>query len=750
MEYQVKLWWHQTWPHKKQWLENGNLKGLSKEIRHGRTAHNMSSSSLRKKSDLVLVSRVRFVILRQLLANLQEVILGTKLSVLFPAIPLAIVADCYGFGRPWVFGLSLLGLTPLAERVSFLTEPPFIEVIFPCIFGFTVGGLLNATCGNATELIIAVLALSRKKIGVVKYSLLGSILSNLLLVLGTSLFCGGLANLKNEQKYDRKQADVNSLMLLLALLCHMLPMTFRYAASSSALAAVPTLQLSRASSIIMLLAYFAYLIFQLFTHRQLFEAQEEADDDSDVISEEVPVIGFWSGFAWLIGMTAVIALLSEYVVSTIEDASDSWGISVSFISIILLPIVGNAAEHAGAIIFAFKNKLDISLGVALGSATQIAMFVVPLCVIVAWIMGINMDLDFNLLETGSLTLSIIVTSFRFTALFTFARTAIANHSNTSLITSILSFDHTIQISSTWELNPQTKESSELKTYCDGNGPGQEADEDSDVISEEVPVIGFWIGFAWLVGMTAVIALLSQYIVGTIEVSCIGFLGISVSFISIILLPIVGNAAEHAGAIILAFKNKLDISLGVALGSATQIAMFVVPSSVIMAWIMGINMDLDFNRLKTGSLTLSIIVTAFTLQDGTSHYVKGLRWKFIGLDAFVILSSGFELAGCKAPRFLSSKLDDEEKGYSIYGHKRRWTDSQRSKNHSATPIHATNTNETEPKQPNTKRNSLGNKKIDINRAKRTSNLTELNRISNKQNCNLQRKLNEFQTQVHARR
>ncbi|XP_048320465.1 vacuolar cation/proton exchanger 3 [Ziziphus jujuba] len=386
-------------------LENGNLKGLSREIRHGRTAHNMSSSSLRKKSDLTLVSKVPCGLLRKFLANLQEVILGTKLSVLFPAIPLAIAAQCYGFGRPWVFALSLLGLTPLAERVSFLTEQ------LAYYTGPTVGGLLNATCGNVTELIIAIFALKEKKIAVVKYSLLGSVLSNLLLVLGTSLFCGGIANLGKEQKFDRRQGDVNSLMLLLALLCHLLPVLFGFAGTSTAVdAANSTLHLSRASSIVMLIAYSAYLVFQLWTHRQLFEAQEDSDDD-DVNSEETPVIGFWSGFVWLAGMTIIIAVLSEYVVGTIEDASDSWGLSVSFLSIILLPIVGNAAEHAGAIIFAFKNKLDISLGVALGSATQIAMFVVPLCVIVAWIMGINMDLNFNLLETGSLTLAIVATAF---------------------------------------------------------------------------------------------------------------------------------------------------------------------------------------------------------------------------------------------------------------------------------------------------------------------------------------------------
>ncbi|KAI5414093.1 hypothetical protein KIW84_058293 [Lathyrus oleraceus] len=270
-----------------------------------------------------------------------------------------------------IFILSLLGLTPLAERVSFLTEQIAIFT------GPTVGGLLNATCGNVTELIIAIFALTTNKIAVVKYSLLGSVLSNLLLVLGTSLLCGGIANIGEEQKYDRRQADVNSLMLLLALLCHLLPLLFTYSAASAELTVKPSLYLSRASSIVMLVAYFAYLIFQLWTHRQLFEAEDEGEGEGENNgAEEEAVIGFWSGFAWLAGMTVFIAWLSEYVVDTIEDASDSWGLSVSFLSIILLPIVGNAAEHAGAIIFAFKNKLDISLGVALGSSTQIAMFVV--------------------------------------------------------------------------------------------------------------------------------------------------------------------------------------------------------------------------------------------------------------------------------------------------------------------------------------------------------------------------------------
>ncbi|KAK6927093.1 Sodium/calcium exchanger membrane region [Dillenia turbinata] len=395
----------ETWDSEKG-EENINPPILKLEKRHedGRpnSDHSMSTTLLRKQSDLILPSKG---LLQLFLTNLHEVILGTKLVVLFPAIPLAILAHSYNLGRAWVFALSLLGLTPLAERISFLTE----QIAY--YTGPTVGGLLNATCGNATELIIALLALRQKKIHVVKYSLLGSILSNLLLVLGSSLLCGGLANLKKEQRYDRKQADVSSSMLMLGLLCHILPLMFAYGLKPSlySLSVGATLQLSRACSIVMLLAYVAYLFFQLKTHRQLFEPQEE--DDDDLGNEEKAVIGFWSAFTWLVGMTAIIALLSEYVVGTIEAASDSWGISVNFISIILLPIVGNAAEHAGSIIFAFKNKLDISLGVAMGSATQISMFVVPLCVIVAWMMHIPMDLDFSLLETGCLAFAILVTAF---------------------------------------------------------------------------------------------------------------------------------------------------------------------------------------------------------------------------------------------------------------------------------------------------------------------------------------------------
>ncbi|CAI9288103.1 unnamed protein product [Lactuca saligna] len=381
-------------------MENGDILRTIQVVKPEKSTTSTSTSS----SDVSLDVHVRFQILRMLIANVQEVMFGTKLSVLLPAIPFAFVAEFYDVGGPWVFALSLIGLTPLAERVSFLTE----QIAY--FTGPTVGGLLNATCGNATELIIALFALHQRKIHVLKYSLLGSIISNLLLVLGSSLFCGGIANLNKEQRFNRKQVDPNSSLLLLGLICQILPLLFRYVGNEPAeLATASALELSRASSIVLLLAYAACLFFQLKTHTQFFEQQQEEGSDEEVREEEGAVIGFYSAFLWLITMTVIIAILSEYVVDTIEVASDTWGISMSFISIILLPIVGNAAEHAGSIIFALKNKLDISLGVAVGSASQISTFLLPLCVIAAWIIGIPLSLDFGVVETGCLAFSIVLT-----------------------------------------------------------------------------------------------------------------------------------------------------------------------------------------------------------------------------------------------------------------------------------------------------------------------------------------------------
>ncbi|KAK4803625.1 hypothetical protein SAY86_003442 [Trapa natans] len=340
--------------------------------------------------------------------SIKIVLFSNKLNLLMPFGPLAILVHILTDNQGLVFILSLLGIIPLAERLGYVTEQ------LACYTGATVGGLLNATFGNATELIISIHALRVGMIRVVQQSLLGSILSNMLLVLGCAFFSGGLVFIKKEQVFNKSTAVVNSGLLLMAVMGLLFPAVLHYTHSEVHFGK-SELALSRFSSCIMLIAYGAYLHYQLRTRdHQYMPLNEEGghgsqnvDDDDD----EEPEISKGEAIIWLAVMTAWISFLSEYLVDAIDGASNTWKIPVAFISVILLPIVGNAAEHAGAVMFAMKDKLDISLGVAIGSSTQIAMFGIPFCVVIGWIMGRPMDLNFRLFETAVLFITVLVVAF---------------------------------------------------------------------------------------------------------------------------------------------------------------------------------------------------------------------------------------------------------------------------------------------------------------------------------------------------
>ncbi|KAH9804475.1 vacuolar cation/proton exchanger 5 [Citrus sinensis] len=340
--------------------------------------------------------------------SIKTVVFSNKLNLLMPFGPLAIMVHNLTGHKGWVFFLSLLGITPLAERLGQLTF----------FTGATVGGLLNATFGNATELIISIYALKSGMIRVVQLSLLGSILSNMLLVLGCAFFCGGLICCKKEQVFNKASAVVNSGLLLMAVMGLVFPAVLHYTHTEVHFGK-SELALSRFSSCIMLVAYGAYLFFQLRGQTELYvplsedenQTGNDADHGGNHDDNEAPEISKWESLIWLAIMTAWISILSQYVVDAIEGASASWNIPISFISVILLPIVGNAAEHASAIMFAMKDKLDISLGVAIGSSTQISMFGIPFCVVIGWIMGRPMDLNFQLFETATLFITVIVVAF---------------------------------------------------------------------------------------------------------------------------------------------------------------------------------------------------------------------------------------------------------------------------------------------------------------------------------------------------
>ncbi|XP_037449277.1 putative vacuolar cation/proton exchanger 4 [Triticum dicoccoides] len=337
--------------------------------------------------------------------SLKFVVLKSKLNLLIPCGFVAIVVKDMTGNNGWVFPLTLLGIIPLAERLGFATE----QLAF--FTGPTVGGLLNATFGNATELIISIHALRSGKLRVVQQSLLGSILSNLLLVLGCAFFSGGVTCGKTEQNFSKSEAVVSSGLLLMAVL-GLLPPTVLHYTHSEVHSGKSGLALSRFSSCVMLVAYACYIYFELTTSRRREESNEgRGENVGDADNIEAPDISKWEAISWLAILTIWISVLSDYLVNAIDGASQAWNIPVAFISVILLPIVGNAAEHASAVMFAMKDKLDLSLGVAIGSSTQMSMFGIPFCVVIGWMMGQPMDLNFHLFETASLLMTVLVVAF---------------------------------------------------------------------------------------------------------------------------------------------------------------------------------------------------------------------------------------------------------------------------------------------------------------------------------------------------
>jgi len=315
-----------------------------------------------------------------------------------------------------VFWFSMAALCPLAERLGFVTEQ------LASYTNSTVGGLLNATFGNAPELIVSLFAIRANLLRVVQLSLLGSVFSNMLLVLGTAFLVGG--SRYTEQRFKVESATTSISLLLVAALACVLCSALA-ASGAEAEAGVSVLALSRIASLFLLGLYLSFLYFQLKTHAHLFEDEEgppaeeegaagdaaharDAAEESVAEDEEEVVFTFRACLLLLAIVTVLVALLSDWIVGGIEVAAVAWGIPLPFISTILLPIVGNAAEHASAIIFARKNKLDIAIGIAVGSSTQIAVGVMPLCVLLAGAAARPLTLDMLPFESVALLVSVAI------------------------------------------------------------------------------------------------------------------------------------------------------------------------------------------------------------------------------------------------------------------------------------------------------------------------------------------------------
>jgi len=283
-------------------------------------------------------------------------------------------------------------LVPLAKLLGFCTEEIALYT------NQTMGALLNATFGNAIELILSIIALSKNLVLVVQSSLLGSILSNLLFVMGFSFLLGGLYH--KEQTFNSTAAQTGASLLAMTCFSLIIPAVFDVVAYEHDVSSQLILSLSRGTAIILIIIYALYIFFQLSTHTHLFRGTEE--------EHEEPKVMFSVAMISLFVITGIVALCAEYLVGSIEGLSKTWGLSETFVGLILLPIVGNAAEHLTAVSCAMKNKMELTLGIGLGASMQIALLITPLCVIVGWIMHVPMTLDFGIFETVMLFISIYV------------------------------------------------------------------------------------------------------------------------------------------------------------------------------------------------------------------------------------------------------------------------------------------------------------------------------------------------------
>jgi Ca2+:H+ antiporter len=313
-------------------------------------------------------------------------------------VPLAILLRFWPGGSSPValFLCSALGIVPVAGWIGRATETLAAHV------GEGLGGLLNATFGNAAELIIAGIALSKGLTSVVKASITGSIIGNVLLVLGLSILFGGLKY--KEQYFNRSGARTSVVSLSLAAIGLIIPTVFHFAAYSSPAGWSPLAEqkLSLGIAIVLFFTYCCVLGFSLRTHRYFFQCSDEDIGETGVPGSPAKAI-----FLLLIS-TGVVALLSEFLVGTIEDVRRSVGVTEVFVGVIVVAIVGNAAEHSTAILMAMKNKMNLSVGIAVGSSLQIALFVAPVLVFLSYLFGRPMDLEFSMPEVFAVVASVYI------------------------------------------------------------------------------------------------------------------------------------------------------------------------------------------------------------------------------------------------------------------------------------------------------------------------------------------------------
>lgn len=341
-----------------------------------------------------------------------QVLIRDYVNVLLVFVPLGIISGALKWDSVTVFTLNFFAIVPLASLLSFVTEE------LAATLGQALGGLMNATFGNAVELIVSIIALKENQIRVVQASMLGSILSNILLVLGCCFLVGGLRY--PEQTFNSTVASTMSSLMTVSSASLIIPATLYASLTSSESDSTEKhiLFLSHWTAIILLVLYIIYLFFQLKSHSQLFEeVNHETAGDPEAAGEGVPedeeeqLLNPWAASVALVLVTVLVSICADYLVGSIDNIVEKTGMTRTFIGLILIPIVGNAAEHVTAVVVAWKGKMDLAIGVAIGSSLQIALFVTPFLVILGWIMNVEMTLHFHIFETVAFFISGLVVTF---------------------------------------------------------------------------------------------------------------------------------------------------------------------------------------------------------------------------------------------------------------------------------------------------------------------------------------------------
>jgi Ca2+:H+ antiporter len=317
------------------------------------------------------------------------------LNLMLLAVPVAFALHFTHASPLSIFVFACIAIIPLAGLLGNSTEA------LAAHSGPAVGGILNATMGNAAELIIAFFALRAGHIEVVKASLSGSIIGNILLVLGLSILVGGIG--REKQVFSRTVSSANSTMLFIAAIALIMPAVYDLAVLGSLKVDDDTVKkLSLWTSFVLMAVYLISFIFMLKTHKRVFVMHGHEEPTHK------PGMSRTTALVTLVVATVFIAFMSEMLVGEIEAVTERFGLTELFVGVIVVAIIGNAAEHSAAILVAHRNQMDLALGIAVGSSTQIALFVAPLLVMISWILGNPMSLVFNAFELAAIVVSVLI------------------------------------------------------------------------------------------------------------------------------------------------------------------------------------------------------------------------------------------------------------------------------------------------------------------------------------------------------